>query len=111
MERETKSITTPNGIEVVLKTYITGREKRDLNASIIGSGVAVSSDGQVTGLSGELVNKRQDAAISAVVVSVNGSTENVLDTILDLKSEDYDAVVSAVSDITGDAAFAKKKTT
>lgn len=109
MERDTKTITTPNGTEVVLYTYITGREKRNINSAALGTNVQISPDGSLSGVDGSMLNKRQDAAVSAVVVSVAGSNENVLERVLDLKAEDYDAVIAAVNDTTGDADFAKKK--
>ena len=109
MERDTKTITTPNGTEVVLYTYITGREKRDINSAALGANVSIGADGSLTGVDGAMLNKRQDAAVSAVVVSVAGSKDGVLDAVLNLKSEDYDAVITAVNETTGDADFAKKK--
>lgn len=109
MERETKSITTPSGTEVVLNTYINGREKRDINSASMGANVSISPDGTISGVDGAMISRRQDAAISAVVVSVAGSKENILNTVLDLKASDYDAVIEAVNEVTGDADFAKKK--
>ena len=65
--------------------------------------------GEITGIDATAVSARQDAAIAAVVVSVDGQTENIVDLVLNLPSHDTSAVLAEVNDITGDADFAKKK--
>ncbi len=112
MERETKIIETPIGKDKVeVKTYLNGREKRQLTNIYLSGDIQVSLENHdVKGIKPEFMDKAQDLAWSLVVVSINGSKENIVDTILDMRSEDYDFVVAAVNDITSNKSFEQKKT-
>lgn len=106
MERETHEIVTPEeGIKVVLKSWITGREKRAINSVYLKS-VNISANNPEGGegdyeISGSVVQESQDAAINAIVDSVNGSKENVLDAILDMKAKDTEFVIEEVQKVAG----------
>ena len=111
MDRPTKELKTPSGNVIVLKEYLTGREKRELTNIFFGKNLTLSPEGGVEGLSADAINAAQDLAFKTVIVSIDGKTENIVDTILDMKAEDYSAIVVAVNEISNDATFAKKKTT
>lgn len=107
MERETQTIALPSGIPVVLHTYLIGREKRELTNAFLGKDLNVSMEGNVSGIDAESFNKAQEAAWRAVVVSLDGKTAetegfNIVEAILDLRSDDYDALVAAVNEVTSD---------
>lgn len=107
MERETKKIKTPTGVEVELHTYVTGREKRRLR-SVFLNDAEVTSEGnniKTSGIKGSLIDEAENAAIEIVVVSVNGSKENKVEAILNLPSNDYDVVMKAINEITNDTDF------
>ena len=91
MNRETKTITTPIGKHsVVLKTYITGREKREITSVYLSGGVDFDTQSQnIKGVNGDIVDKAQDVTIKVVVVSVNGKSENVVNDLLDMHMESY----------------------
>jgi hypothetical protein len=108
-DRPQKTITTPSGSVIVLKEYLTGREKRALTNIFIGKGLSVSESG-VQGLDASVINAGQDLAFTTIIVSIDGNTENIVERVLDMRSSDYEAVVKAINEITGDADFAKKKT-
>lgn len=95
MERETKTIKTPSGAEVVLKTWISGAEARALKLVYYG-GLKVGG-GQSTKSGAEIMAELEDMAFKTVIVSINGSSENILETILAMKVEDYQAVLDAVN--------------
>jgi hypothetical protein len=109
--RETQVIKTPiDGIELVVKTYLTGREMRQVeNLRIEGTQFDPVTQQAKGSVSGELADKAQDKLLEITVVSVGGSTENVVEKIVDLKKPDYDFVVAQVRDISQGVAFADKK--
>lgn len=97
---ETHKITTPSGVEVELKNYLTGRDKQAIQNAPITKEMTVSADGaEVSGFNAEALTRFQNAQISNIVVSVAGSTENVLDAVLNMKVSDYEAVMTAVKDV------------
>ena len=104
--RETKIIKTPSGIAVELKTYLIGREKRDLSSAFLGAGINFSVDSQeVKGIDAAAINKAQEIAWRTVVVSIDGKKDgdegfDLVNAILDMRGEDYDAVVAGVNEVT-----------
>jgi hypothetical protein len=103
-ERETKEFTTPGGHKVILCTYLTGREAKELkaimyadlkiNATEAASGKSALSDIPVT-----FVLAQEDKAIELLVVSLDGVTENVVDKLGDLPEPDYNAVIAEIQKI------------
>jgi hypothetical protein len=83
--RETKEFTTPNGRTLVLKTYLTAREmftvtdNKDLKDS-------------------EKTQKLAEAGI----VSLDGSSENIGERLLDLPLADYTAIVKELTGLISD---------
>jgi hypothetical protein len=109
MERETKEITLPvSNKVVVLKSYLIGREKRALTNIFFGKGLNVNLEGGVSGLDAASIEAAQELAWNTVIVSVDGKTDDIVNSILDLRSEDYQAVTEAVNAVTNDADFVKK---
>lgn len=108
MERETKEITTPGGHVVKLNTWLTGREKRELSSAFLQK-VSVGQDGiQDIELTGEIINKVQDLTLENVVVSVDGAVEDIVNKVLDMKSEDYDFIIAEMNKITNKDEDVKK---
>jgi hypothetical protein len=108
---ETIKITTPiDKIAVELKPYITGGENRQIqNIFMEMAKVNVETGGVVnTSLEGksEIMNKAQDKTIELMVVSVDGSKEDIVKKVLDLKSVDFEFVIAEINKVTSDA---KKK--
>ncbi len=119
MERETKKITTPISKQVVeFKTYITGREMRSISNSFIGGNLTFNvTDKDIKGLNPEMMDKKQDLTIGLIVMSVGGHkngdevevtkadgtvskyTFSVVDAVLDMQVDDYNAVMDVVSAI------------
>lgn len=118
--REKIEIITPiDKHKVALKTWITGRERRELKkpfmeslkVSLKGKGEDVEKTGIETGKSEYeitdslmLMEKAENKAIEIIVESVDGKKENILDVILDMHEDDYNFVVKAINKLT------KKKT-
>lgn len=105
MERETKTITTPKmNVEVVLHTYITGREAEAIQDPLFKAmSVKPTREGkemQVGDIDTSKVRESNHLALKFVVKSVGGNPENVVDALLDMPSEDYNFVVESVEEIT-----------
>ena len=102
MDRETKTIETPISKQsVVLYTFLLGREKRALTNVFLGKSLNISLDSQnVTGIDSAVIEQAQELGWKTVVVSIDGSKENIVETILNMRSEDYDFVVAAVNELT-----------
>ena len=111
MNRETKEIITPlDKQKVKINAWLTGREKRDLRDVLL-EGIKFSmKQGEAKTESvntAELVKKTENKAIEIVVVSIDGSEDKVLERLLDMKSQDYDFVISEVNEISKEVDFTK----
>lgn len=102
MERETKEFKTTFGTTLKIKTYLTGGESRAIEGKYL-------SMAKMDLKGSEPVFKDVDLNVSfevekelikIAVVSLNGSTENILDTILNLRADDYEEVVAELNLLT-----------
>lgn len=102
-ERETKEVKVGDHT-LVVHTFITGREARDIEGSMMDKlEMSQSTDKgtEITGFKGSQLKERQDMQIKAVVVSFNEVTETakVLDAILDLPSKESEEIMNVVKEI------------
>ena len=99
--RETKEIKIGEHT-VVVNTYLTGREVRDIeNALIDKLEMKQTPSGQeISGIKGSVLKEREDNQIKAVVVSMDGSADNLLNRLLDLPAGQYDEVMVYVKTLT-----------
>jgi hypothetical protein len=105
MERTTKTIKTQGGTQAVIKDYLTAREanqlKQVLYADIkmsmtdIGSGKTGVSDVPAT-----VLLDQERKALEMLIVSLDGSAENIAERLLDLPSTEYDAILVEVNNVT-----------
>lgn len=100
-KRETKEVKTSGEHVVVMRTYATGREFTDIQNCILKNAKVSYVGGQpvAEGVSGSSELEANKKAVELLVVSVDGKTENVLDTVLDLPADDYQEVVEAVKEL------------
>jgi len=101
MDTPTKTYKTKGGVEVIHKTYATGREMRDLQ-NVFLEKTKVSVSGAATSfkdIDASVANEYQDKVLEIFVVSVNGKTENVVDEILNLQSEESDEIIKEVNKV------------
>lgn len=94
-DRETHKIVTPlKGHVVVCKSWINGREKQKIDGAMFSS-IETEGDGKTMKpkMSETMLAGQENAAIQAVVVSVDGSELNVLDRVLDMRVKDFEFVV------------------
>src|SRR5258708_39274410 len=97
-ERETKTITTPGGHTVVLRTYLTGREANDLKSVMFSALKMNMEDAQsgkvnVSDVPGTFLVEQERKALGFLVVSLDGDNTAPVDKLLDLPSPEYEAVV------------------
>ncbi len=102
-DRETHEIVTPlKGHKVVLKSWITGRESQKIDNSMV-KGFGVTADGKKKQLTPEIkeaaFSAQENAAIEAIVVSVDGANNNLLNRVLDMRKPDYEFVVDEVTKV------------
>lgn len=111
-DRETFEILTPEkGIKVVLKAWITGREKQKIDSAMF-KGVGTIGDGKrlQPKLSETMIADQENASLEAVVVEVNGKTNDLVNEVLNMRVKDYEYVLREVSRIVeGDIPEKKEK--
>lgn len=109
---ETKEIITPvDNDKVILKSFITGRESREIKC-IYSEAVKFRMEGKTSKSEsvdmGELTRKTEDKTIEVVVVSVNGIKDNKVDAVLNMNSIDTDFVLKEINKITNGDDFLDK---
>jgi len=115
MDRETTLIETSKGHQIELKTYITGREKRAISEVFLRE-VEMRQSGagaEISGIKGSVTFEAENMMFEMVIVSVSPvgadritDKKAILDFVLDLPANDYDAVVAAVNAISNPKADA-----
>lgn len=100
-DRETFEIVTPiKGIKVVLRSWITGRESQKIDGAMF-KGVGTTQDGKklTPKLSESMLSDQENASIEAVVVSVDGKENDVVNSVLNMRAKDYSFVTSEVQKV------------
>ena len=114
MDRETTKITTPkDGREVIIKTYLTGAEKRAIANASIPSRVNYSNSSEsMNDIDvAAMLNAAEDAIIKTVIVSIDNRADiDFVKTVLDMRSEDTDYVIGEIKKV-ADGLSEEKKTT
>lgn len=100
---ETKELTTPVGGQVVvLKTAITGRERRSLRNVLLKDMQVNPTDTSSMQISGAVIEQAEDMALQTFVVSIDGDTTDVLNKVLDMASDDYEFIVAEVNKLSAE---------
>jgi hypothetical protein len=108
---ETTIITLPSGITAKLKAWLTGREKRKLRSVFLRDvELTAGKDGEsaINGVKGSAIEEAENVAIECVVEELEGKAEDILTRVLDLRSDDYDALIAAINEVTSDKRFLAK---
>ncbi len=102
-KRETKEITTSGNHKVVIKTYATGREFNEIQNCYL-KDAKLNVIGGVTKIEGFSPTSEFEATkktLELLVVSLDGIAENLVDRILDLRVDDYNEIVEALKEVSG----------
>jgi len=111
MERETKKLTTPSGKEIVIKTYLTARERNAIADSILRKIKINPEKLQMQKLSGQMPEMETDASVirdqekatlEQMIISYAGATENIYELLCDERPCEYDFVVAEINKITAE---------
>lgn len=102
MNRETKSLKTTRGTDVVFKAWISGKEFNSIQSVYLKSAKMSVIDGKpvIQDFSPNVEEDATNKLIEVMVVSVNGKNENLVNVVSDLPVDEYNEIVSALKDIT-----------
>lgn len=109
MQRETKTHVTPEGKQLVVKSYLTAGERNSLRAILLAK-MKINADGSndASGVDGSVVDASEAKLIEIAVVSYDGSAENIAQRLLDSKPAEYDFAVARAGEAnTGNLTSAK----
>lgn len=104
MERETKTIKTPLGRDIEIKTYMTLREKQEIQAIYLkGMKAEIGEKGtpQIKELQGDILNEAQRKLLELGIVSYDGSKENIVNRILDAPFHEGEFILKQLDEIFG----------
>jgi len=108
MPNENINIKLPiSGSDVELKSFITAREKREIRSVLLGAADFDIAGKSVSAIKPETINQAEDKTFELIVVSVNGNKESILETIMNLHSQDYEFLLIEVNKITEGLALKK----
>ena len=127
MQSEPITIKVPvTGKTVKIRPYATGRVKQEIQRALFGDSEIktkasaarnekereklMQQDQEITFRMAN-INESRNAAISGMVLEVDGNSESVLDAVLDLPEADYQAVLDKVDELTKDTIPSQKKLT
>lgn len=99
--RETREVKVGEHV-LVVNSYITGREAREIESTILDKvemSQSTTNGTEIKGFKGSVLKEKQDMQVKAVVVSIDGNKENILDTILDLPSTESEKIMELVASI------------
>jgi len=103
METEKIEIVTPiTNTKILLKSWLTGREKREITGSILQEAEFKSDALDKPIFKGNVLQKMEDISIKMIVIKINDEDlkpEEILDRILDLRSEEYDFIIKEINKI------------
>jgi len=110
MARTTTKFKTPTDAhEIEVHEYLTGGEAEQIQDAVIGD-VKVDIGGETSGeLSGKNVRKAQDTTLKLMLVSVDGSKDDLIKTVKDFRQKDYQAVIDKINKLTSEEASPEKK--
>ena len=114
MEREKREVVTPVGkVKVILKAWLTGRERREIRSVLLEEvKFGQTSEGETTpeyNIQGSVLDKAQDKSFETVIISIGEKTDNIVDTVLDMRDEDFDFITKEIDKITASIDEESKK--
>lgn len=107
MQRETKTLTTPEGKELVIKTFMNARERNAIKSAFL-EGIKIDPNDIAKKESGEILQEC-DASImlraekrmfEQLIVSYAGSSENIAERFEQASPKEYDFAIEELNRIT-----------
>lgn len=102
MERETKEIKVGEH-KVVLKTYLTVRENREIRDILLKNVKLGVEEGEakIDTIPPEIISQIEDKTIEMVIFSFDGDKEKVLEKVLDLRGNEFADLMAEVNKVSG----------
>ena len=97
MERETKTVTTPLGKELVLKAVLNMRERNAVLGAFQEGGITADSTSMDSVLA---VMQVAPKIFEQIVLSYDGSNEKVFERLEELPADEFDFVLKESADVT-----------
>ncbi len=99
MERKTKTINLPSGIAAEVKEFMNAGERNQLRAIFLKDVAMDLATGQPKGdvFAAELLDKGNQKLVEILVVSYDGSPENIFERLNEGTSEDYDFLMAELN--------------
>ena len=102
MERETKFILTPiSKLKIAIKTWITAREDQEIQG-VMFKAMKMNPTGKdfnFEPIDGTCILDRERKSMEMLIASIDGKTENILETVLDMNKIDYDFIKEEIDKI------------
>ncbi len=99
-EREVIELTAPSGKKLKVKSYITARERNEIRSVILPSmSLDMTNNKVVDNVSADVLAKAEPKLIEVIVAEYDGSSENILDRMLDGSPADYDFIIGQLKEI------------
>jgi hypothetical protein len=99
MQRETKTLTTPLGKELVIKAWLTHKERSDFASAVSREVKGLGIDMEAAQESVEATLKILPLLTKAAVISYDGSAEKIDERLDDLRSDESDFVATEAAKI------------
>jgi hypothetical protein len=103
VEREMDTFETPLKKQVVIKAYLTPIERRDIRhaySSSVKTIIGEDGNSHFEVIEGrDVVSESEDTLVKIAVVSYDGSSENILDRLLNGPSQEHKFVVTKCNEI------------
>lgn len=109
-DQKTIQLVTPDGKALELKNYMTARERSVIRSIFVNDfKIDVTTilpnnidnqPQQKREITGEQIIKSEEKIIETLVISFDGSSENIINRIMDGSPEDYDFIVEETTKIT-----------
>ena len=106
MQRETIKLTTPEGKELVVKTYMNARERNAIKSAFLEgimidpNEIAKKEAGVMKEVDASIMLKAEGRMFEQLIVSYAGSSENISERIGEASPKEYDFVVDELNKIT-----------
>jgi hypothetical protein len=97
-ERTNHEFTTPGNHKVVVKDYLTAREVNAVLSELFKS-QEIAADDKAPRLSMLVGIQRNIKLVEAAVISLDGATENLADSLQDLPASEYTAILNEVKSL------------
>lgn len=98
MQRETKEYETTKGTKYEIKTFLTAREVNEIRLRLTGDKEVGMESGEMKAKGSELIDS-QNFLIETAIVSYNGSTEKILDRLLDGNVTEFNEIALKAADL------------